>query len=133
MDYFFVIEFNGQSANAQQVMENIVDLGCEMKYLAADMSGKGVLGIVESPTIAQRDSFFENIAYFVQKINGLPDGSYAPKGGGGSYNEELATWAYTTTGDLVDGLKRLEYDGDGLLPYQIETILRGGVTGVHGG
>ena len=136
MDYLFLIEFNEQRANAAQLMENIVDLGCKVHYLTADPSGKGILGIVEAPSLTQRDTFFRNIAYMVQKINGLPDDGpvYSSPTLGENQYQGLATWAYSTIGELIHGLKRLSYDGsDALLPYQIETVLKGGVTGVHGG
>ncbi len=136
MDYFFLIEFNQQRANSEKLMENIQDLGCKIHYITADPTGQGILGIVEAPSLEQRDTFFRNIAYMVQKLNNLPDDGpvYSTPSLGENQYEGLATWAYSTVGEIIHGLKRLSYDGQGrLLPYQIETILKGGVTGVHGG
>ncbi|MEM7335707.1 MAG: hypothetical protein AAF490_26755 [Chloroflexota bacterium] len=136
MDYVFLIEFNQQRANSGKLMENIKELGCKVHYITADPTGQGIFGIVEAPSLEQRDTFFRNIAYMVQKINNLPDDGPVyptPTLGEKSY-DGLATWAYSTVGEIINGLTRLKYDGKGsLLPYQIETILKGGVTGVHGG
>lgn len=135
MDYLFLIEFNEQSANADKLMENIADLGCKIHYLTADPAGKGILGIVEAPSLTMRNNFFQNIAYMVQMINGLPDDGpvYSTPQLGDQYTG-LATWAFSTIGEIIHGLKRLSYEGEGnLLPYQIETILKGGVSGTHGG
>jgi len=136
MDYVFLIEFNEKKANSDKLIENIQDLGCNIHYITADPTVQGIFGIVESPSLEQRDSFFRNIAYMVQKINNLPDDGpvYSTPTLGEQQYDGLATWAYSTIGEIINGLTRLNYDGQGgLLPYQIETILKGGVTGVHGG
>lgn len=138
MDYFFLIEFNSRKANVEMLTENIQSLGCEVHYLSCDITGNGIVGVVNAPSLTQRDNFFSNVAYFVQKLNNLPDsnpyGKNASKSDDSDPYDGMATWAYTTVGELVHGLKRLPKEKkENLLPYQIETILRGGVSGTHGG
>ena len=135
MDYFFIIELNKKHADVEKLMSQIRELGCEIKYLTAEPSGQGILGIVKATSLTQRDTFFKNIASLVRNINGITDNVYGTsKLGKIQPTTGLATWAYATIGEIVHGLKQMSYtESKGLNPYHIDTILRGGTTNIHGG
>lgn len=142
MDYLFMIELNGQTADLDQLKGTIAGYSknipsCEIQYLEVAGLNKGLMGIVrfiEDTTDTGQVNFFENIRGLVADINHLPldkveSKTLQPE----DAPQDPSTWARASMADVLvgfapEGTPELNNDEN---PYQVVSMLKGGIGGKH--
>ncbi len=109
MDYLFMLELNGQSADLNAVKQRIIaEPNGGIPYLEIDERITGLVGIVKfaAGKDTDRDNFFEKIRIEVRDINHLPPakadfGKLEPE----DVPDNPATWARASMGEVLDGFQ----------------------------